>query len=70
MVDVIVPVIYSQTDTTSTPKKLIITDSSPNSTAQWLNNYEILVRVPTPRIMDKLKFNLLLYNDEYCCQLV
>lgn len=69
MVDIIVPVIYSQTDNTSTPKRLHLTDSNPSSTAQWLNPYEILIRVETPKIMQKIKFNLLLYNDEYCCEL-
>lgn len=69
MVDIIVPVIYSQTDSTSTPKRLQLTDTNPSSTAQWLNPYEILIRVETPKIMQKIKFNLLLYNDEYCCEL-
>lgn len=45
VVDIIVPVIYSQTDNTTTPKKIHLTDSNPSSTAQWLNPYEILVRV-------------------------
>ena len=67
MVDLIVPVIYSRTDSTSTPKKLFITDTSPTSSAQWLNPYEILIKIQTPKIMTKFKFNLLLYNDEYCC---
>lgn len=67
--DIIVPVIYSQTDTTSSPKKLFLTDSNPNSTAQWLNPYEILIRTQTSKIMEKVRFNLLLYNDEYCCEL-
>ena len=69
MVDIIVPVIYSQTENTSNPKRLYITDSNPHSTAQWLNPYEILLRVETPKIMQKVKFNLLLYNDEYFCEL-
>ena len=63
IVDIIVPVIYSQTDNTTSPKKLYLTDSNTNSTAQWLNPYEILIRIETPKIMQKLKFNLLLYND-------
>ena len=42
-----------------------MTDSNPNSTAQWLNPYEILLRVETPKIMERVKFNLLLYNDEH-----
>lgn len=51
MVDIIVPVIYSQTDTTASPKKLYLTDKNPNSSAQWLNPYEILIRCETPKIM-------------------
>ena len=67
MVDIIVPVIYSQTDTTASPKKLYLTDKNPNSSAQWLNPYEILIRCETPKIMEKIKLNLLLYNDQYFC---
>ena len=48
MVDLIVPVIYSQTDNTALPHKLHI--SGHDSTAQWLNPYEILLRVNTPPI--------------------
>jgi len=64
-----VPVIYSDTENTTTPKKLYITDMNYNGSAQWLNPYEILVRITTPKIMEKIKFNLLLYNDEYFCEL-
>ena len=69
MVDIIVPVVYSETENASRAKKLLLTDPNPNSTAQWLNPYEILIRVETPKIMKYVEFNLLLYNDEYCCDL-
>ena len=39
MVDIIVPVIYSETENTSNPKRLYLTDQNIHSTAQWLNPY-------------------------------
>jgi hypothetical protein len=39
MVDLIVPVIFSQTDNTAKPQKLHLTDPSPTSTAHWLTPY-------------------------------
>jgi hypothetical protein len=69
IVDLIVPVIYSQTDNNSNTKKLFLTNEDPSTSAVWLNSYEILVRIPTPKIMEKLKFNLLLYEDEFFCEL-
>lgn len=68
MVDLIVPVVYSDTEGNS-PKKLHLTLKDPLATAIWINSYEIMVRLPTPKVMQKLHFNLLLYRDEYLCEL-
>lgn len=67
-VDLIVPVIYADT-MNAAPKRLHLTDPHPNSSAQWLNPYEVLMRTTTPSIMQKTHFNLLLYDDEYFCEL-
>jgi hypothetical protein len=67
-VDLIVPVIYSQTDSNTT-KKLFLTNEDSTTSAVWLNAYEILIRIPTPKIMERLRFNLLLYDDEFFCEL-
>jgi hypothetical protein len=68
LVDLIVPVVYSDTEGTST-KKLHLTLKDPSATAIWANSYEIMVRLPTPKVMQKLQFNLLLYSDDYFCEL-
>jgi hypothetical protein len=67
-VDLIIPVVYSDTEGTN-PKKLHLNLKDPSASAIWINSYEIMVRLPTPKVMQKLQFNLFLYLDEYFCEL-
>lgn len=60
----IIPVIFSSNDT-RTPKRLSLTVE--DASAEWINEYEIMLRVATPQIMSLLKFNMLLYEDDYFC---
>lgn len=61
------PVIYTREEEYGPGgvKKLFITDEDGETEAQWLNEYEILLKVLTPAIMQRKTFNILLYDDEY-----
>ena len=54
------PVIYSSTET-SIPKRLYLTTEE--AEADWLNEYEIMLKIKSPDIMSKFRFNMLLYED-------
>ena len=61
------PVIYTKDEEygPGAIKKLYLTDNDEETEAQWINEYEILLKVLTPEIMQRKTFNILLYDDEY-----
>ncbi len=71
VIELIMPVVYTREEEygPGTMKKLYVTDEDEETEAQWLNEYEILLRFTTPGIMHRKTFHLLLYDDEYFDQL-
>jgi hypothetical protein len=71
LIELVMPVIYTREEEygPGAIKKLYVTDLDEETEAQWLNEYEILLKILTPQIMQRKTFNILLYDDEYFDQL-
>lgn len=62
-VEIILPVLYHSPEVNKAKPTLVTTHDE--ASVNWLNEYEISLQLPSPPVMARRSFNVLLYDDQY-----